>query len=47
MLAEEDELAGPVGSDELLEHQAPEQLGEHQHGEEEVRPGGDPSLPIG
>ena len=31
---------------ELLEHQAPEQLGEHQYGEEEVGLGGDPALPI-
>ena len=36
MLAEEDELAGGVGGGELLQHQPPEQLGEHQHGQEEV-----------
>ena len=46
MLAEEDELAGLVRGGELLQHQAPEQLGEHQHRQEEVGPGGDPALAV-
>ncbi len=46
MLAEERELAGLVGGGELLQHQAPEQPGEHQHGQEEVGLGGDPALAI-
>ena len=46
MLAEEGQLAGLVRGGELLQHQAPEQLGEHQHGQEEVGPGGDPALAV-
>ena len=46
MRAEEVELAGFVRGSELLQHQAPEQLGEHQHGQEEVGLGGDPALAI-
>ncbi len=46
MRAEERELAGLVGGSELLQHQTPEQLGEHQHGEEEAGPGGDPAFAI-
>src|SRR5205823_2395187 len=46
MLAEEVELAGVVRGGELLQHQPPEQLGEHLYGEEEVGPGCDPALPI-
>ncbi len=46
MRAEEGELAGLVGGGELLQHQAPEQPGEHQHGQEEVGPGRDPALAI-
>ena len=39
-------LPACVRGGELLQHQAPEQLGEHQHRQEEVGPGGDPALAI-
>ena len=46
VIAEERELAGLVRGNQLLQHEAPEQLGEHQHRQEEVGTGGDPALPV-
>ncbi len=42
MIAEEPEAAGVVGRGEPPQEQAPEQLGEHAHVQEEARPAGHP-----
>jgi hypothetical protein len=36
----------PLRGNQLLQHQAPEQLGEHQHRQEEAGPSRNPALPI-
>ena len=44
---EEGEVAGRMGGHQLFQEQAPEQVREHAHVEEEARPAGNPFLAIG
>jgi len=46
MVAEEGEFAGLMSGNELLQHQAPEQLGECTHRQEEALAAGDPFVSV-